>query len=252
MSHLLTGEAFVSFLALTFLEIVLGVDNIVFLALAVNRLRTEDRGRGRRIGLALAMVLRILMLVGLVWITKLGVALFTLAGHRYTIKDLVLIGGGLFLLFKGTTEIHDSIEGDEGGTDNTTLANGASFAAVIVQIGFINIIFSLDSVITAVGMTSNLPVMVAAVVASTAVMLFAAKSVGDFIERRPTTKMLALSFILLVGVALIADGIGFHLPRGYIYFAIGFSLFVELLNGASRRARGRSKSKRGRDGSPQG
>ena len=249
MSQLLTGEAFASFLALTFLEIVLGVDNIVFLALAVNRLRTEDRGRGRRIGLALAMVLRILMLVGLVWITKLDVALFALAGHRYTIKDLVLIGGGLFLLYKGTTEIHHSIEGETGEATDAP-SGGAGFVGVMVQVGFINIIFSLDSVITAVGMTSNLPVMVAAVVASTGVMLFAAKSVGDFIDRRPTTKLLALSFILLVGMALVADGIGFHLPRGYIYFAIGFSLFVELLNTASRRARGRPGAKRTRDGSP--
>jgi predicted tellurium resistance membrane protein TerC len=252
MSNLLTGEAFASFLALTFLEIVLGLDNIVFLAIAVNRLKAEDRGRGRRIGLALAMVLRILMLVGLVWITKLDIALFTLFSHPYTIKDLVLIGGGLFLLFKGTTEIHDSIAADDGETPEESPIAGAGFVAVIVQIGFINIIFSLDSVITAVGMTSNLPVMVAAVVASTGVMLFAAKSVGDFIHRRPTTKMLALSFILLVGMALVADGIGFHLPRGYIYFAIGFSLFVEMINGASRRARGRSGAKSGRDGSPQG
>jgi predicted tellurium resistance membrane protein TerC len=252
MSNLLTGEAFASFLALTFLEIVLGLDNIVFLAIAVNRLKAEDRGRGRRIGLALAMVLRILMLVGLVWITKLDIALFTLFRHAYTIKDLVLIGGGLFLLFKGTTEIHDSIAADDGEAPVASPAAGAGFVAVILQIGFINIIFSLDSVITAVGMTSNLPVMVAAVVASTGVMLFAAKSVGDFIHRRPTTKMLALSFILLVGMALVADGIGFHLPRGYIYFAIGFSLFVETINGASRRARSRSGAKNGRDGSPQG
>ncbi len=238
MSQLLTGGVLASFLALTFLEIVLGVDNIIFLALAVDRLEPAQRSRGRRIGLMLAMILRILMLVGLVWITRLDIALFTLMDHHFTIKDLVLIGGGLFLLFKGTTEIHDSIEAD--GEDGPAAPSaGAAFVAVILQIGFINIIFSLDSVITAVGMTSNLPVMVAAVVASTGVMLFAAKSVGDFIQRRPTTKMLALSFILLVGVALIADGIGFHLPRGYIYFAIAFSLFVELLNGAYRRARRR-------------
>ena len=237
MSQLLTGGVLASFLALTFLEIVLGVDNIIFLALAVQRLAPEQRARGRRIGLTLAMFLRIGMLVGLVWITRLDIALFTLMGHQFTIKDIVLLGGGLFLLFKGTTEIHDSIEADE--EDAPAPAGGAAFVSVILQIGFINIIFSLDSVITAVGMTSNLPVMVAAVVASTAVMLFAAKSVGDFIQRRPTTKMLALSFILLVGVALIADGIGFHLPRGYIYFAIAFSLFVELLNGAYRRARRR-------------
>ena len=238
MSDLMTGGVLASFLALTFLEIVLGVDNIIFLALAVDRLSPEQRARGRRIGLILAMALRILMLVGLVWITRLDIALFTLMGHDFTIKDLVLMGGGLFLLVKGTTEIHDSIE-QEDNEAQARRSGGAAFMSVIVQIGLINIIFSLDSVITAVGMTSNLPVMVAAVVASTAVMLFAAKSVGDFIERRPTMKMLALSFILLVGIALIADGVGFHLPRGYIYFAIAFSLFVEFLNSAYRKARRR-------------
>lgn len=238
MSQLLTGGVLASFLALTFLEIILGVDNIIFLALAIDRLAPEQRARGRRIGLMLAMALRIAMLVGLVWITRLDIALFTLMGHHFTIKDLVLLGGGLFLLFKGTTEIHESIEAD-GEDGPAAPPSAAAFVAVMLQIGFINIIFSLDSVITAVGMTSNLPVMVAAVVASTGVMLFAARSVGDFIQRRPTTKMLALSFILLVGVALIADGVGFHLPRGYIYFAIAFSLFVELLNGAYRRARRR-------------
>ena len=238
MSQLLNGGVLASFLALTFLEIVLGIDNIIFLALAVARLPADQRGRGRRIGLTLAMILRILMLIGLVWITRLDLALFTFAGHHFTIKDLVLIAGGLFLLVKGTTEIHDSIELEEAKPDAPNSA-AAGFLSVVLQIGFINIIFSLDSVITAVGMTSNLPVMVAAVVASTGVMLFAAKSVGDFIHRRPTMKMLALSFILLVGVALIADGIGFHVPRGYIYFAIAFSLFVELLNGAYRRGRRR-------------
>ena len=238
MLQLLTGEAFASFLALTFLEIVLGIDNIVFLALAVAKLAQDRQSRGRQIGLALAMVLRILMLVGLVWITRLDVALLTLFGRHFTIKDVVLIAGGLFLLFKGTNEIHDSIEKPDE-TPTTAAGGGAGFMGVMIQIGFINIIFSLDSVITAVGMTSNLPVMVAAVVASTGVMLFAAKSVGKFMEDRPTTKMLALSFILLVGVALVADGAGFHLPRGYIYFAIAFSLFVELLNGAHGKARRR-------------
>ena len=238
MPQLLNGGVLASFLALTFLEIILSVDNIIFLALAIDRLSPDQRARGRWIGLTLAMFLRIAMLAGLVWITRLDIALFTLMGRHVTIKDLVLIAGGLFLLFKGTTEIHDSIEA-ESEEAKPDRPGGAAFLAVVLQIGFINIIFSLDSVITAVGMTSNLPVMVAAVVASTGVMLFAAKSVGDFIQRRPTTKMLALSFILLVGMALVADGIGFHLPRGYIYFAIAFSLFVELLNGASRRARRR-------------
>ena len=239
MSHILTGEVAASFAALTFLEIILGIDNIVFLAVAVHRLEPARRPSARRIGLSLAMVLRILMLIGLVWVTKLDIALFEIMGRRLTIKALVLIAGGLFLLGKGTTEIHDAIEGE--AESEVAPGGGARFLTVIVQIGLINIIFSLDSVITAVGMTSNLPVMIAAVVASTLVMLFAAKPVGDFIHRRPTTKMLALSFILLIGVALIADGLGFHLPRGYLYFAIAFSLFVELLNAAHHRARRREE-----------
>ncbi|MEO8812682.1 MAG: TerC family protein [Caulobacteraceae bacterium] len=236
MAQLFTAEALASLAALTFLEIVLGIDNIVFLAVAVHRLEPERRPRGRRIGLALAMVLRILMLVSLVWVSRLGVALFTLAGRHFTVKDIVLMAGGLFLLAKGTTEIHDAIEGD--APEPKAGAAGANFWAVVVQIGLINIVFSIDTVVTAVGMTNNLPVMIAAVVASTLVMLFAAKPVGDFIHHRPTTKMLALSFILLIGVALIADGLGFHVPRTYLYFAIAFSLFVELLNVAYHKARG--------------
>lgn len=236
MTQFFNGEILASFASLTFLEIVLGVDNIIFLAIAVNRLAPAQQRHGRRIGLALAMAMRILMLVGLVWVTRLDVALFRLLGHAFTLKDLVLIAGGIFLLAKGTTEIHDAIEGVEE-SETGGAGGGAPFFGVMVQISLINIVFSLDSVITAVGMTSNLPVMIAAVVASTLVMLFAAGHVGDFIQRRPTAKMLALSFILLVGVALVADGVGFHLPRGYLYFAIAFSLFVEFLNGATRRSR---------------
>lgn len=234
MAQFLNGEVLASFATLTFLEIILGIDNIVFLAIAVHRLDRRERTTGRRIGLAMAMVLRVAMLVGLVWLTRLNVELFTAFGRAMTIKDVVLIGGGLFLLAKGTTEIHDAIEGERH--EETPKGGHAKLWAVIVQIGMINIIFSIDSVVTAVGMTTNLPVMIAAVVASTLVMLFAAKPVGDFIHNRPTTKLLALSFILLIGVALVADGLGFHLPRGYLYFAIAFSMFVEMLNIASRRA----------------
>jgi predicted tellurium resistance membrane protein TerC len=239
MFAMFSGEVLASFAALTFLEIVLGVDNIVFLALAVQRLAPEERRRGRVIGLALAMVLRALMLVGLVWVTNLDVKLFTILGRGLTIKDLVLIAGGLFLLAKGTTEIHDELEGtppEEPGSER----RGAALWAVVIQIGLINIVFSLDSVITAVGMTNQLPVMIAAVVASTLVMMFAAAPVGTFIHGRPTMKMLAFAFILLVGVALVAEGVGFHIPRGYVYFAIAFSLFVELLNAAYRRVRTRT------------
>ena len=240
MSHLLTGEALASFAALTFLEVVLGIDNIIFLAVAVHRLPPETRPMGRRVGLALAMLLRILMLVGLVWAANLDVRLFRLMGRDLTIKDLVLIGGGLFLLAKGTGEIHEAMEaqGESAAEAEPKATKWASMAAVVLQIGLINIVFSLDSVITAVGMTNDLPIMIAAVIASTLVMLFAAEPVGRFIHDRPTTKMLALSFILLIGVALVADGLGFHIPRAYIYFAIAFSLFVELLNSASLRRRG--------------
>jgi predicted tellurium resistance membrane protein TerC len=255
MPHPLTGEALASFAALTFLEVILGVDNIVFLAVAVQRLAPEERRTGRWVGLALAMVLRILMLVGLVWATGLDAPLFRALGHAVTIKDLVLAGGGLFLLAKGTGEIDDALEsaepgseaevGEGAGREGAGQARWAAMPGVVLQIGLINIVFSLDSVVTAVGMTSDLPIMIAAVVASTLVMVFAAAPVGEFIARRPTTKMLALSFILLIGVALLADGLGFHIPRAYIYFAIAFSLFVEALNGVSRRraAPGRPRGK---------
>ena len=241
MSQFLTGEGLASFATLTFLEVVLSIDNIVFLAVAVQRLAPEQRSTGRRIGLSLAMVLRILLLVGLVWATNLDLRLFQVLGRSLTVKDVVLIAGGLFLLAKGTGEIHDAMEEVAGPDSETTLGNGkrGSMTSVIMQIGVINIVFSLDSVITAVGMTNQLPIMIAAVVASTLVMLFAAKPVGDFIHHRPTTKMLALAFILLIGVALIADGVGFHIPRGYVYFAIAFSLFVEVLNSALQNRRRR-------------
>lgn len=241
MSQFLTGEGLASFATLTFLEVILSIDNIVFLAVAIQRLAPEQRSTGRRIGLSLAMVLRILLLVGLVWATNLDIRLFRVLGRSLTVKDVVLIAGGLFLLAKGTGEIHDAMEEAAQRESETTPENvkRGSMTSVIVQIGVINIVFSLDSVITAVGMTNQLPIMIAAVVASTLVMLFAAKPVGDFIHHRPTTKMLALAFILLIGVALVADGVGFHIPRGYVYFAIAFSLFVEILNSAlqSRRRR---------------
>ena len=241
MLQFTNGEALASFAALTFLEIVLGIDNIVFLAMAVHRLPASRRPLGRRFGLGLAMLLRIAMLVAVVWLARLNIVLFHLLGRGISVKDLVLIGGGLFLLAKGTTEIHDTLEMEAEPDDAKSIDGSAGFAAVMVQIGVINIVFSIDSVITAVGMTDNLPVMIAAVVASTAVMLFAAKPVGDFIHHRPTTKMLASSFILLIGVALVADGFGSHLPRTDIYFAIGFSLFVELLNIAYHRSRSASR-----------
>lgn len=234
MSQFLTGEGLASFATLTFLEVVLSIDNIVFLAVAIQRLAPEQRSTGRRIGLSLAMVLRILLLVGLVWASNLNIRLIQVLGRSLTVKDVVLLAGGLFLLAKGTGEIHDAMEEaarQETETAPESMTRG-SMTSVILQIAVINIVFSLDSVITAVGMTNQLPIMIAAVVASTFVMLFAAKTVGDFIHRQPTAKMLALAFILLIGVALVADGVGFHIPRGYVYFAIAFSLFVEFLNSA--------------------
>ncbi|HEX8233747.1 MAG TPA: TerC family protein [Caulobacteraceae bacterium] len=243
MTELFTADALASFAALTFLEIVLGIDNIVFLAVAVGRLPTDQQKRGRILGLWMAMFLRIAMLFGLVLITRMESELFSVFGHGVTIQDLVLIAGGLFLLAKGTMEVHHEIEGEQD--ENHAVGGATAFAAAMVQIGVINIVFSLDSVITAIGMTNVVPIMIAAVVASTLVMLLFAKPVADFIESRPTTKMLALSFILLIGVALIADGFGFHLPRGYLYFSIAFSLFVEVLNILWHRSRRRVKAARG-------
>lgn len=238
MLEVLTVEVLTSLLALTFLEIVLGIDNIVFLAVAVSRLPADEQGRARQIGLWMAMVMRIVMLGGLALLTHMEASLFSAFGHDFTIESLVLIAGGLFLLAKGTMEVHHSVEGAHDV--NTVVGKATSLGAVLVQIAIINVVFSLDSVITAVGMTSIVWVMVAAVVLSTLVMLVAAKPVANFIEKAPTTKILALSFILLVGVALVADGFGFHIPRGYLYFAIAFSLGVELLNQTYHRNRAKN------------
>src|SRR5579875_1566257 len=235
MSGLLSFDALASFLALTFLEIVLSVDNIVFVAIAAGRLPPAQQGLGRQLGLWLALVFRVAMLVGLVWLTRLEVTLFTVFGHAFSIRDLVLAAGGVFLLYKGVTEIHDCVECSTLEAGET--AKAAALLPVVLQIGVINIVFSLDSVVTAVGMANQLAVMIAAVALATLMMMVAAKPVGDFIERRPTAKILALAFILLIGVALIAEGTGFHVPRGYLYFAIAFALFVELLNQARQRPR---------------
>jgi predicted tellurium resistance membrane protein TerC len=234
----------VSLTALTFLEIVLGIDNLLFVSIAVGRLKGAEQARARRYGVWGAMLLRILMLSGVFWIIQLDESpLFTLpeswaavfgaqdeharaAFTAFTIKDLILLGGGLFLLVKGTQEIHAAVQGAAHEESEAR----SSFFDVLVQLTVINIVFSLDSVITAVGLTNILSVMILAVVLSTLVMALAARPLADFIDRHPTMKMLALAFILLVGVALVADGAGFHIPRGYLYFAIAFSLAVEMLN----------------------
>jgi predicted tellurium resistance membrane protein TerC len=232
VAHYLTLDALASFAALTFLEIVLSVDNILFVAIAADRLPPDRRVLGRQLGLWLALALRVAMLIGLVWLTRLDIVLIKAFGRTLTIKDAVLVAGGVFLLYKSATEIHDDLEPGPAGA---SAGPPAGLVAVVIQIGLINVVFSLDSVITAVGLATQLPVMVAAVAVATFLMMIAAKPVGDLIASRPTAKMLGLAFILLVGVALIADGLGFHVPRGFLYFAIGFSLFVEFLN--SLRAR---------------
>jgi predicted tellurium resistance membrane protein TerC len=232
MAQYLTLDALASFAALTFLEIVLSVDNILFVAIAADRLPADRRVLGRQLGLWLALALRVAMLIGLVWLTRLDVVVVRAFGRTLTIKDAVLLAGGVFLLYKSATEIRDDLEPSAGGA---RVVSSAGLLAVVAQIGLINVVFSLDSVITAVGLASQVPIMVAAVAVATFLMMIAAKPVGELIARRPTAKMLGLAFILLVGVALIADGLGFHVPRGFLYFAIGFSLFVEFLN--SLRAR---------------
>jgi predicted tellurium resistance membrane protein TerC len=244
MDMLASPAFWVSLTTLTFLEVVLGIDNLLFVSIAIGKLKGREQTNARRFGVWGAMMLRILMLSGIFWIIQLDSSpLFSLpeswaailgteeehaihAFTAFTTKDLILLGGGLFLLVKGTQEIHASVE----GAAHEEAEARRKFFDVLVQLAVINIVFSLDSVITAVGMTDILAVMILAVVLSTLVMAVAAKPLAEFIEAQPTMKMLALAFILLVGVALVADGLGFHIPRGYLYFAIAFSLVVELLN----------------------
>ena len=231
-------QIWLSLVTLTALEIVLGIDNIVFLAILTNRLPLHQRPQGRRIGLALALGTRLLLLATLAWIVKLTAPLFTLFDQGFSWRDLILIGGGLFLLVKAVLEIHETVEGEHGDSP----ANGKvgpkiypAFAAIVVQIAIIDIIFSLDSVITAVGMADKLWVMVVAVVVAMLIMLAASAPLSDFVSAHPTIKMLALSFLLLIGVFLIADGFGFKIPKGYLYFALGFSVLVEAMNHWMRR-----------------
>jgi len=237
LDWLFSTEIWAALLALTALEIVLGIDNLVFISIAVSKLPPEQRPAARRFGLALACVTRIGLLLTLAWLTRLSTPLFLLLGQEVSIRDLVLIAGGLFLLVKGTMEIHDSVEPARVPGEGGAVPTSSVFAYVIVQIAIIDIVFSLDSVITAVGMVQQVPVMIAAILIAIAVMILAADAIGDFIDRHPTVKMLALSFLILVGVALIADGLGYHIPRGYLYFAMAFSAGVEMLNNLARRRR---------------
>ncbi|MBI5363589.1 MAG: TerC family protein [Planctomycetes bacterium] len=233
MSELLTSENLLALLTLALLEIVLGIDNIVFLAILTGKLPEEQRSKARRVGLALAMLMRIGLLLALSWVMKLTSPLFEPFGHAVSGRDLILLGGGVFLIGKATWEIHDKLE---AATEHGPKAGGtARFGATLVQIVLLDIVFSLDSVITAVGMANQIAIMVTAVVIAVGVMLVFANAVSDFVERHPTIKMLALSFLILIGVMLVAEGGGKHIEKGYIYFAMAFSLLVELLNLRLRR-----------------
>ena len=220
-------EIWIALLTLKVLEIVLGIDNIVFLSIITGKLPPAQQPRARRIGLALAMLLRIALLASLAVIIRLTAPLFTVLGHGISGRDLILLAGGLFLIAKSTREIHERLEGDEAPRGTRA---PVSFGNVVGQLVLLDLVFSLDSVITAVGMARQLGVMIAAVVIAVGVMMLSAAAISDFVHRHPTIKMLALSFLLLIGVSLIADGLGQHLSKGYIYFAMGFSVFVEMLN----------------------
>ena len=234
-SWISSPEGWIALLTLTVLEIVLGIDNIVFISILAGKLRREDRDRARKTGLFLAMFIRIGLLASIVWVMGLTTPLFSAFGNAISGRDLILVVGGLFLIAKSTQEIHEKLEGEEGhGSANAA----ASFAGVITQILLLDIVFSLDSVITAVGMADDIIVMMLAVVIAVGVMYFSASTISDFVERHPTVKMLALSFLLLIGVSLIAEGFDQHIPKGYIYFAMAFLVFVEMIN-LRLRARGK-------------
>jgi predicted tellurium resistance membrane protein TerC len=248
MDFLFDPNLWIAFLMLTALEIVLGVDNIIFISILVGRLPAHQRDKARRLGLGFAMATRLLLLASLSWIMGLTADLFTVFGQDISGRDLVLLGGGLFLLYKASHEIFVEVEAREQDappeTDTATLKAAGSrlFWAIIGQIAVIDIVFSLDSVITAVGMVDNLPVMVAAVIAAVAVMMFAAKPIGEFVDRHPSVKVLALAFLVMVGMALMAESLDVHVPKGYIYVAMAFSLAVEALNIRARAKRQREKA----------
>jgi predicted tellurium resistance membrane protein TerC len=227
MDWITDPQVWIALVTLTALELVLGIDNIIFISILAGKLPVHQRARARLIGLGLAMVMRILLLLSLSWLVRLTAPLVTVGAYNLSGRDLILLLGGLFLLIKSTHEIHDKLEGAERPV---SVAAHPSFSAVITQIVLLDMVFSIDSVITAVGMVSQIGVMVTAVVVAVILMMLFAAPLGRFVERHPTVKMLALSFLLLIGMALVADGLHFHIPRGYIYFAMGFSVMVELLN----------------------
>lgn len=227
MEGIFTTENLLALVTLTVMEIVLGIDNVIFISILAGKLPQEQQGRARQTGLALALITRILLLLSISWLASLTQPLFHLLDREISGRSLILFGGGLFLIYKATTEIHGKLEGEEG---HSSARVAASFTAVIIQIILLDIVFSLDSVITAVGMAEALWVMIAAVVIAVGVMLWLAGPLSDFVNKHPTVKMLALSFLLLIGVSLVAEGLEFHIPKEYIYFAMGFSVLVEMLN----------------------
>ncbi len=235
MEWIADPNAWIALATLTALEIVLGIDNIIFISILVGRLPEAQRNLGRRIGLLLAMGTRILLLASLSWIMRLTEPLFTVFAQEISGRDLILIFGGLFLLWKSVHEIHESLQQPGNESEHASRGVTASFTSVILQIAVIDIVFSLDSVITAVGLADDLGVMVTAILISVAVMMFAARAIGEFVDANPTIKMLALSFLVLVGVTLIAEGFDTHIPKGYVYFAMAFSVVVEMINIRLRR-----------------
>jgi predicted tellurium resistance membrane protein TerC len=223
----LTIDGLIALVTLTVLEVVLGIDNVIFISILSGKLPPAEQQRARQIGLIAAMVMRILLLMSIAWIMQLQAEILRVADRGLSGRDLILIVGGLFLLFKSTREIHEKLEGEDG---HVTARVAPSVMAVITQIMLLDIVFSLDSVITAVGMAEDIAIMVAAVVIAVGIMMFSAKAVAEFVDAHPTVKVLALSFLLLIGLSLVADGLGTHIPKGYIYFAMGFSVFVEMIN----------------------
>ena len=227
MNWISDPQVWIAFLTLSLLELVLGIDNVIFVSILSGKLPEKQQRKARFIGLSLALVMRVILLFSLTWVMGLIEPLFTVVGQHISGRDLILLIGGLFLIFKSTHEIHGSLEGAEGESSKKVYAG---FAAVIIQITLLDIVFSLDSVITAVGMVDNVWIMIAAVVVSIVAMMIFAGSIGAFVQRHPTIKMLALSFLLLIGTTLIAEGLEFHIPKGYVYFAMAFAVFVETLN----------------------
>jgi predicted tellurium resistance membrane protein TerC len=246
MDWLADPQIWMALLTLTALEIVLGIDNIIFIAILAGRLPEHQQQRGRTIGLGLAMITRILLLFSITLIMKLTAPLFTIFGSQISGRDIILILGGLFLLGKSTLEIHGNLEGEEAHGEGTPPRKAASFLSVITQIMLLDIVFSLDSVITAIGLAEQLPVMVAAIVIAVVFMMFLAGSISRFVENHPTIKILALSFLLLVGISLVGEGLEMHIPKGYIYFAMAFSIFVESLNLKVRKHRAPVHLRRGK------